>query len=169
MKTILASILVLLACAPAWAQGGETEIHAEYSATFDRLAPSPRSGITYSHSFDVTLSGDNSVSESADRRSGRAIDNFNRRRVLGQSGSDGSHLEWRVVGPHKLQRVSNHRQSISRMTITVEGNRCRFDVSYSLKPGYREFIFPMIGSDTMGKYTRPRVTSTTCSIRYRLM
>jgi hypothetical protein len=146
------------------AQSADTKIHAEYTATVDRL-DIPRQGQPLHQSFDVTLSGTNAVSETTTRRSGSNADNFNTQRALGQSASDGGFLKWQVAGANKLQRVVTYPQNITTMTIAVNGTSCVFNVDFAIKPRFNEFNFKNIQGGGMGRYSQPRVQSTSCTIR----
>lgn len=153
------------ACLVTGSAAADTQIHAEYSTIVDRLSPNPRSGIPTRQSFDITLSGTNTVTESTTRNANQASDSWKGQRVLGQTSTDGGFLKWKVAGPNRLQRVVTYPNNVTTMTITVSGSSCQFNVDFSLKPGASEFIFKMIQGGGMGKFSQPRVQSTSCSIR----
>lgn len=165
MIRLAAACALLSACLVSSAFAADTQIHAEYTATLDRLSPNPRPGIPMRQSFDVTLSGANSVTESSARNSGQASDNYKGMRVLGQNSSDGGFLKWKVAGQNRLQRVVTYPNNVTTMTIAVSGSSCTFNVDFSLKPGASEFMFKMIQGGGMGKFSQPRVQSTSCTIR----
>jgi Cu/Ag efflux protein CusF len=154
------SSLTLLS-APAQA---DTQIHAEYAAVYDRLRPDPLKEIHLRHSFDVTLSDDNNVSEVGTRAAGAMADQHSARTVLGQRNSDGP-VNWTVLGPDKLQRVIEAPQSVMTMVITVTDKTCTLAVEHKLKPGFKEFKFRQIRNGEMGFFTQPNITETKCTIK----
>lgn len=142
----------------------DTQIHAEYGATYDRIRPDPFRGINLRHSFDVTLSGTNDVKETGTRQAGPMSDSQQNRSVLGQRATDGN-TAWKVAGPDRLERTVDGPQSVMKMVITTSGNSCKLDVNFELKSGFKEFMFKQIRNGQMGYFTQPKITSTTCTIK----
>ena len=166
MKLKFASAFAVVSClavisGPAKA---DTQIHAEYAAHYDRIRPDPIKDIHLRHSFDVTLSGDNTVSETGTRAAGAMADQHSARTILGQRNSDGP-VNWTVLGPDKLQRVIEAPQSVMTMTISVTDKSCTLAVEHKLKPGFKEFKFRQIRNGEMGFFTQPNITETKCTIK----
>jgi hypothetical protein len=143
----------------------DPQIHAEYVAVYDRLRPDPFRDIHLRHSFDVTLSGENAVSETGTRAAGASADQHSARTILGQRNSDGDSVNWTVLGPDKLQREIEGPQHVMTMTIAVTGANCTLEVEYKLKPGFKEFKFRQLRNGQMGFFTQPKITETKCSIK----
>jgi hypothetical protein len=146
------------------AKAADTQIHAEYTLVYDRLRPDPFKDIHSRISFDVTLSGENTVSETVSRASGSLADQQKATRILGQGNSDGTVI-WTVLGPDKLQRVVEQPQNVSTMTIAVTGTNCTLEVENKLKPGFKEFKWRQMRNGQMGFFTQPKITETKCSIK----
>lgn len=142
----------------------DVEIHAEYTATYNRIRPDPYTGITLKHSVDVVLSGASDIKESATRQAGDKSDNRAITGVLGQRATDGN-TAWKVAGPDRLERIVDGPQSIMTMFLTTAGRSCKLDVMFELKGGYKEFMFKQIRNGKMGYFTQPKITSTTCTIK----
>jgi hypothetical protein len=104
----------------------DTQIHAEYTAQYDRIRPDPYRGINLKHSFDVTLSGTSEVTESSKRQTGPMSDTHGNRSVLGQRSTDGNTV-WRVAGPDRLERTVHGPQSILTMSIVQARCSLRFE------------------------------------------
>ena len=51
------------------------------------------------------------------------------------------------------------------MTVTVDGTTCKFDIQFKLKPGFKEFTFVKIMDGKIGYFTKPKVQTTTCTIK----
>lgn len=156
----LALLSVSAVTVPALA---DTQIHAEYTANYDRLRPDPHTGIHLKNGLDVTLSGSNNVQESNTRQTGKLSDNQSGRKILGQKSSEGG--SWRVIGPNRLERTINNVQNVTVQTITVSGSSCTLDVQFKLKPGFSEFTFKQVRNGKLGYFTQPKVQSTSCTIR----
>jgi hypothetical protein len=137
----------------------QIQIHAEYAAVYDRLRPDPFRDIHLRQSFDVTLSGENTVSETRTRAAGASADQQSASTSLGQPNS------WTVLGPDKLQRVLEAPQSVVILTIAVTGTNCTLEVEYKLKPGFKEFKFRQMRNGQMGVFTEPKIIETKCSIK----
>jgi hypothetical protein len=157
MKSIAFSALTLLALTALPARA-DTAIHADYSATYDRLRPKPYKGINLKNTIDVTLSGTNSVRETNTREAGTFSDSKSKSSTLGSGG-------WSVLGENKIQKIIDQPQSVTEMTITVDGAACKFDIQFKLKPGFTEFAFIKIMDGKIGYFTQPKVETTTCVIK----
>src|SRR5882762_9178843 len=104
-------------------------IRAQFTANYDRIRPEPQPGIHLNNTLNVTLSGVNTVTESNTRQAGKLSDNQSGMKILGQKSSDGG-SSWTVGGPKRLERVINHPQSVTSMTIEVSGTACKLDVQF---------------------------------------
>ena len=51
------------------------------------------------------------------------------------------------------------------MTVTVDGTTCKFDIELKFKPGFKEFAFIKIMNGKIGYFTKPKVQTTTCTIK----
>ena len=157
MKSIPFSVLAFLAFT-TWAAAADTSIHAEYTATYDRLRPAPYKGIHLKNAIDVTLSGANTVRETNTRAAGKFSDSKTGSGALGSGG-------WKVLEENKIQKTIDQPQSTTEMTIAVDGATCRFDIQFKLKPGFKEFAFIKITDGKVGYFTEPKVQTTTCDIK----
>lgn len=163
MRLLATAVFVLGSSVPTILLA-DTEIHAEYGATYDRIRPDPYRGINLKHSVDVTLSGKSDIKESATRQAGPMSDSRAITAVLGQRGTDGN-TAWKVAGPDRLERTVEGPQSIMKMSITTSGQTCKLDVNFELKSGFKEYMFKQIRNGQMGYFTQPKITSTTCTIK----
>src|ERR1043166_7272789 len=149
---------------PIPAMAADTQIHATYTADYDRIRPDPYKGIHLKNTLEVTLSGVNEVKEANTRQTGNISDQQKGLKILGQKSPDGG-SSWTVAGPSKLVRVVNSPQSTTTMTIDVDGTSCKFDVKFELKQGFTEYMFKQVRNGQMGYFTEPKVSSTTCAIK----
>jgi hypothetical protein len=157
MKFSSITIFAVLIFSPLSANA-ETLIHAEYTATYDRLRPNPYKGIYLNNKYDVTLTDKNTVEETNTRAAGKFSDSKTSSTKLGSGG-------WEVLADNKLKRTFDQPQSTLEMTIAVEGSTCKLDVQFKLKPGFKEFAFKKIMDGKIGFFTQPQVQSTSCSIK----
>lgn len=143
----------------------DVQIHAEYVAVYDRIRPDPFKDIHLRHSFDVTLSGQGTVSESETLAAGTSAGRRSARTILGQGNSGAGSMNWTVLGPDKLQRDIEGPQHVMTMTIVVTGTNCTLEVNFKLKPGFKEFKMKQLRNGQPGFFTQPKVTETKCSIK----
>ena len=165
---VVCAAAVAIACGPsaASAQGRTVQIDASITFSFDRLRPNPTSNIPVTHSYQITLSGANTVDEQRTSQSGASSYSSQLTRLLGQTGSEGkTGGAWRVAGPNSLVRERDLPQSVETLTIAVHGQSCEISASNRLKPGFAEFKYPRIGTGEWQYFSAPQVTSTSCVIR----
>jgi len=152
-KYVVAGCCLAFVSIPA--KAADTQIHVEYAAVYDRLRPDPLQNIHLRQYLDVTLSGENTVSETSTRASGTLADQQTASTTLGQRNSDGGSVNWTVLGPDKLQRVVEGPQSVMTMTIAVTGTSCTLEVEFKLKRGFTEFKTKQMRNGQMGFFSRP--------------
>jgi hypothetical protein len=161
---LLSTVIAVAAIFPTSIMAADTKILATFTADYDRIRPDPYPGIHLKNTLEVTLSGLNEVKEKNTREAGNLSDNQKGLKILGQKSPDGG-SSWTVAGPNRLERVVNHPQSTTTMTIEVSETSCKFNVQFKLKPGFNEYMFKQIRNGQMGYFTEPKVSSTTCSIK----
>jgi hypothetical protein len=161
---LLSTVIAAAAVFPTSIMAADTHIQATFTADYDRIRPEPHPGIHLKNTLEVTLSGLNEVKEKNTRQTGNMSDNQKGMKILGQKASDGG-SSWTVAGPNRLERVVNHPQSTTTMTIEVSDTSCKFNVQFKLKPGFNEYMFKQVRNGKMGYFTEPKVSSTACSIK----
>jgi hypothetical protein len=161
VRPFLAAMTITL---PVPAMAADTHITATFTADYDRIRPDPYPGIHLKNTLEVTLSGVNEVKETNTRQAGNLSDNQKGMKILGQKSPDGG-SQWKVAGESRLERVVNGPQSVMTQTIEVSGTKCKFDVTFKLKPGFTEYVFKQIRNGQPGYFTEPKVSSTTCTIK----
>ena len=157
MKSVAVAALTLLSLTTL-AAADDTSIHAEYTAVYDRLRPQPYKDIHLRNSVDLILSGTNEVREINKREARQFADSKDKSNTLGPGG-------WTVEGGNKLQKTIYAPQNTTEMTVTVDGTTCKFDIQFKLKPGFKEFTFVKIMDGKIGYFTKPKVQTTTCTIK----
>ena len=81
--------------------------------------------------------------------------------ALGQSGK----VVWQVLGPKKLRRLGEGKQTISIFDIDIDSaNNCHIAVKYLLQKGFSYLIAKRAGTGTEEHFTLPRLVSASCSI-----
>lgn len=171
MRGILAGIVAagagcVLADTAVAQGGGTTRINVSYTVGHDRIRPMPRDGIRVQHNHTIVLHGRNRVSESRSASATGMRRNFHRsgssELVLGQETSRGG---WRVLGPSRLQRVFNHPQSTTTLTVSISGRSCSLSVVMRLKPGMTEYVYPMlVRPGAYGYFRNSRAIDPRCTI-----
>jgi hypothetical protein len=167
-----ASVILALIIASAFpasqlgraAQDGSVTIRVSYSYVVDRIRPEPQSGIRQNRNLVVVLPGAKNIEEHWSEQSpGRQYQNTSRR-VLGGSDSE-TGGRWHVLGPKRLVRQIDYPQNSTVITVSVTGERsCQVTIGHVLKPGYREFTFPRVGSRQIAYFNQPRAVESTCQI-----
>lgn len=157
----LPSLAIIASASSSSAQSGRTVIDVSYVYSHARLQPTYDANIRGQRSYRLTLSGHNTVTVHQHHTSGKYradwTDNF-------RAGSNVN--SWRFSGPHRLTKVTNWPHSTTTTTIEIgEAGNCRVSVVDTLKPGFKEFKFPMMSRHEFGIYTRPLVSQLTCAIR----
>jgi hypothetical protein len=160
-SVICAALAIALIAATSLADDKVTTIRGQFSETHTRLGCDCDPTI-WTRNFVITLSGKNHVNEQWDGRN-----NYNLTRTehhesdLGEAR--GSAI-WRVVGPNRLEKTVVFTQHIQNMIITTAGGQCRLDVTFSLKPGFKDMYVPRADNGEWAHFTLPRTTQTSCEI-----
>jgi len=171
------------ASAPSQAQSGKaTVIRGEIVEVHDRLAPAEQSGIKRSHSFTITFSGKNHVSETWLESGGAPILDRRKRysgggfRVFQDEdsvtiGSNTEHVVWHVLSERKLQRLFSGQHFLMMMDIEIDaGKACHVEARYLKETGFDSIVMERRDSmapgvtGTMANFSLPRVESASCSI-----
>ena len=135
----------------------------EYVANYNRLRPDPYKGIVLRQTIVATLTSDGRVEETTVRRAGQTADTRQTNRDLGAKPPAG--ISWSVAGADRIVRTVETPQNIMIATVTVDGTTCKLDIKYSLKPGFKDYMFRRITDNSWAYFTEPMVQSTICSIR----
>ena len=162
-------MLAIAANAAALAQDAKpTIIHAKIISTHDRLPPNPILDQVILEEFTFTLSGKNHVEEQhtfgpisdANHPSLNMLQKGNSRATLGEGGSM---ITWRVLGPHKLQRIAEGMQFIVIINIDINDAReCRIDANYILQKGRKAIIARRIDNGELHEFSLNKVREATC-------
>jgi len=158
------------ASAPSQAQSGKaTVIRGEIVEVHDRLAPAEQSGIKRSHSFTITFSGKNHVSETW-LESGGGFRVFQDEDSV-TIGSNTEHVVWHVLSERKLQRLFSGQHFLMMMDIEIDaGKACHVEARYLKETGFDSIVMERRDSmapgvtGTMANFSLPRVESASCSI-----
>jgi hydroxypyruvate isomerase len=169
---VLTALTLLLApafvVARAFAQdAGAMTIHVTIVEAHDRVTPTPIKGIIKRHEHNVVVKANKEITEST-----RDIDDGNRfqSRVTsrGQSatlGTETATVVWHVLGPNKLQRLSQDGQTLSVWTIETDANRgCRIDAKILMQEGITVTTGKIQGFDTPATFTNFKVLQAACTI-----
>lgn len=158
--TCLASIgvhFLALSAAPATASDATT-LQLDWTEVVDRVSPNPQSGIVTRKRSSVSLAGTNQISEQRSSTSGRFSS--------GAAISDRLGGGWRVGNENSLIKSEDYPHHTRTMTVRVSGNSCRLEVAHTLKPGFTDYVYPMLSRPgQQGTYSRIATLSTACSIR----
>jgi len=172
----LAAFVLAFWAAGALAQSEkQTTIQIKIDEKHDRLTPDFEPDIEWLHESTITLSGKNAVGEvgkntflgsplhpATPRLQARLASDFERGAALGQSGGK---VVWQVLGPKKLRRIVEGKQTISIYDIDIDGaNNCHIAVRYLLQKGFSYLIGKRAGTDTEEHFTLPRLVRASCSI-----
>ena len=147
---------------PAMAAEGETRIEISYTFVADRLDPEPSTGVETQRNITLTLSGGGHVDESLQGASGKYRDSRSGSMQLGQTGGGPA---FRVLNPHKLQRIVPYAQGLEVDTVSVGDRACQVEVSFLLQQGAKTFAMHRIKDGSLAHWTKPRVTTSQCTIR----
>lgn len=148
---------------PAQAADGQVTIIARYVNSLDRVEPEPQSGIVTRHELTVVLSGGKQIAENWNNQAGRTVNRSASIRILGETGERGG--AWRVMPGNKLQRSIDYPQNTTLLTIAVDGQSCRLDIAYHLKPGFSDYTFRRARSREWAHYREPKAVSRECAIQ----
>jgi hypothetical protein len=165
IRAFAVAITVGVPSVAAAAPNDTSTIIVTYVNSLDRLNPSPQKGIITQMNLTVALSGQNTIQEKRDSRSGRNSRQSGSVLTLGGSATEAGE-RWRVTGPKQLVRRSEFPQNWTIITITVTGEKsCQAKIEYHLKPGFSTYTFRRLVSREIAYYSRAEVTSATCQIQ----
>jgi len=145
---------------PANAAPGDTNIHVTYKVASTRVRPSPIEG-DGSGSLRVILHADGKVDDVVEGEGKYAKRWEMKDRKLGPQDSG---AQYRVIDRNTIVRTSSSPTHTFTVRITVSGTSCRANVTYTLKPGHREFevYSPQLG--TAAFYSKLSPHSISCRI-----
>jgi hypothetical protein len=141
----LAAATAALLCASATAgaqNGGEVKIQVKYHEYLEQVRPVAKAFLR-NQDIEVTLHNGNQVTERREwsRPDGQSLGQAESEGVFGSAaGSGRMSVNWRVSGRNSLVRNLEGPQHIEALRINVSGHSCTASVSYSLKPGFREYL-----------------------------
>lgn len=169
----LVSALALASQGAVFAQqNGPVVIQGTVMSVHDRLPPFEVHDIVFQADFKFTISSDKQIEESWTRSTLRNRDNDNlnfaavansKRATLGE---DGSTVTWHVQGPHRLERISQGRQFVLTMLITIDDQKnCRLTAKYVLQKGKSFVILRRADNGEDARFSVDRVTSATCLVQ----
>jgi len=148
-----------------------TVIHGKIISTHDRLPPIEVRDIVVETDFTFTLSGKNNIKESWSsvplRNQNSPALHYppmlaNNEAALGEAGST---ISWRVLGPHKLQRIAAGKQFILIVEITTDDNRnCTLEANFLLQKGKTSIINRRSDNGELAYYSLNKVNEASCSI-----
>jgi hypothetical protein len=158
--------LAVGATAPTSAKA-DTLLTIEYVETHDRLDPDPRAGIVVRHEIEATLTADNHVAEREQRQTGgRKQVFFNQLESRGALGDNSAWATWRVLGPHKLERLFAGRGFLLKIDVDIGAdNACSVDVAYLLQAGATAMVTRRLDTGDPARISHPKLLSAQCSIR----
>jgi hypothetical protein len=121
-----------------------------------------------SKSVQVTLQGGNALVET------RSVANNGRSSARTGTGSFNHTLDlaktikssWRVLNARTLVRKENRAQHVELVTVRMTGSAtCKADVSYQLKPGFREYKVLVLGGKGSIFLDRIHIERTSCVVQ----
>jgi hypothetical protein len=137
------ALLLLFMSAGAGAQNnGGVKIQVKYHEFLEQVRPVAKAFLR-NQDIEVTLHNGNQVTErrSSSRPDGQTVGQAESEGVFGSAASSGRMIvNWRVSGRNSLVRNLEGPQHIEVLRINVSGHSCTASVSYSLKPGFREYL-----------------------------
>ena len=154
--------------APAPARAvGDAVIAIEYVEFHDRLDPDPKANITARHQIVATLAADSHVSERTETLVGRGKRVFARQEEnSGSLGDNSAWAVWRVLGPHKLERLFAGHGFLLKIDVDVgPGDACSVQVNYLLQNGFTAVMTRRADTGQPARVSLPKVVSAQCSIQ----
>jgi hypothetical protein len=153
----------------------DTILHIRIDEKHDRYTPDLETDIEWLHEYTVTLSGKNAVKEvqketflggsqhpATPERQANLASSHEREASLGQGGGK---VVWQVLGPKKLRRIVEGKQTITMFDIDIDrANNCHIAAKYLLQQGYSFLIAKRAGTGTEEHFSLPRLKSASCSI-----
>jgi hypothetical protein len=162
--------------------GKSTVIRGDLIEVHDRLSPAAYPGIRRLHTFTVTLSGKNHVTESwADTRNYKARGQRMRSKpnvakgvgniaVLvdedeGTIGANSGRVVWHVLGERKLQRIFQGEHFLLTMDIELSAdNTCTAEARYLKQTGFDSIVMTRTDTAEPANFGLPHVERVSCSI-----
>ena len=165
MRRILQALAVLPALLPFTAAADEkptsitTKIHIALTLYIHRTTPvgTGWTGTVLNEIF-LELSGHNVAKEVY-----KEVQNDVVKRTGSAEASLGTGY-WRVVGPHKLQRVDKYPQNVVTVDVEVTGSKCKALWRSTLLPGFTDHILPSMGYHDLEHYENPHMIESVCTI-----
>jgi len=153
------------AAAPTPAKA-DTLLTIEYVETHDRLDPDPKSGIVARHKIEATLTADNHVAEHDENQSG------GRKRIFvkqldsrGALGDNSAWATWRVLGPHKLERLFAGHGFLLKIDVEIGPNSaCSVDIAFLLQAGATAMVTRRLDTGDPARISQPKLLSSQCTI-----
>jgi hypothetical protein len=147
--------------------GGDTVITIDFVETHDRLPPDEWLGIVRKHEIVATLTTDNRVSERNESYSTQGMRPLPMQAENNEAiGDSSAKVVWRVLGPHKLQRIFAGRQFLMMVDVEITpANSCNAQVKYLLQKGYSDMITRRADNGGMAHFSLPKLIEVGCSIR----
>jgi len=85
-----------------------------------------------------------------------------KKRKLG-SQKDGT-VQFRVINKSTIERVFEDRTLVHSIKVTVDGKSCKADVTYTLKPGQKEFVLYSPALGQMAHFSEVKPFNVECKI-----
>ena len=168
LRALTPLVLLLLPTTAARSDdAGTMTIHVTVIEAHDRVTPTPIKGIIKRHEHEIVVKPNKEITEST-----RHIDDSSRAsaRVTtsGQSATLGAAtttVVWHVLGPNKLQRLSQDGQILSVWTIETDANHgCRIDAKMLMQDGAAVSNGKIQGFHTPATFNNFKVLQATCTI-----
>jgi len=164
--SLFVAALMAGATAPTSAKA-DTLLTIEYAETHDRLDPDPKAGIIVQHTIEATLTADNHVAEHDQNQVGGRRHVFVKQlESQGALGDNSAWATWRVLGPHKLERLFAGRGFLLKIDVEIgPGDACSADVAYLLQAGASAIVTRRLDTGDPARISQPKLLSAQCSIR----
>lgn len=137
---------------------GTTLIQLSWVDSFDRIQPSPRSGVLLSKNLTLVLSDGNRVTENYSASSNRFSKEWSHDMSLGEG--------WRVESANTLMRQDTFPNSVRIYRVVISGSSCSLTITNQLTGPPSYFIRPMLSQPgKAGHYSRWDELNPRCSIK----
>jgi len=139
----------------------DTVIAINYKVNTVRIKPEPATGVGEG-ALHVVLHADGTVDDVIEGKGKNAKKWELKKRKLGNHKDKSA--QWRVIDANTIERTFVDPAHVSRWKIVVDGKSCKAEVSYTLKPGHKEYIFysPQLGK--MAHYSEIKPFDVQCKI-----
>lgn len=133
---------------------GDTVISVTYKVDTVRIRPEPAKGAGEGE-LHVVLHADGTVDDVVWGKGKNAKKWELKKRKLGSRS--GKSAQWRVIDANTLERTFVDPAHVSKWKIVVDGKSCKAEISYTLKPGRKEYIFfsPQLGKTAYYSEAKP--------------